>query len=247
MAPSLGARKAYASGSRIPFRPPRAASTAVRVGKSTRAKADAALKLARTLARQIEVKSVGGVINSYDMIGGAVPVSLCDIGAGDADGQRTGIKVNFRDHALRFKFAHFVQSNVTFRAIVFQDKQTNAAAPPVASDVLNLTAANVTTQGSYNMINADRFKILGDKSINLNANFLNQDTVGLMTMHIKNYVQGGHVGFSGTGAANVDTNKIWLMVIADYAAIGAGNCTITAFGPDEARFTCQWLAHYADA
>lgn len=236
-----------ARGSRIPFRPPRAASTALRVGKSTRAKADAALRLARTLARQIEVKSIGGVINSYDMIAGAVPQSLCDIAAGDVDGTRTGIKVTFRDHDLRFRFASFVQSNVTYRAIVFQDKQTSAAAPPVASDVLNLTAANVTTVGSYNLINADRFKILADKTQTMNVNILNQDIASTMTMHVKGYVQGGHVGYSGAAAANVDTNKIWLMVLCDYAAPGVGGCTITAFGADEARWTCQWIAHYADA
>lgn len=247
MAPSLGPRKAYRSAARIPFRPPAAASTAVRVGKSTRAKADAALRLARVLAKQIEVKSLGGVINSYDMIGGAVPLSLCDMSAGDADGQRTGIKVNFRSHDLRFRFASFVQSNCTFRAIVFQDKQTNQTTPPVASDVLNLTAANVTTVGSYNLINADRFKILADKSVTLNASFVGQDMSASMNMHVKGFTQSGHVGYSSTVANSVDTNKIWLMVVCDYAAPGVGNCTITAFGADEARWTCQWIGHYTDA
>lgn len=239
MAPTLGPRKAYRS-TRVSAVPPLAASTVLRVGKSTRAKADAALRLARTLARNTEVKVFGETVAGTSMLAGPSVVSLVDIAANDGDGQRTGVKITAKRLDLKLRLGSYVQSNITWRVLVVQDMQTSATAP-VYSDVVN----GNTTLGAFNPVNQDRFKILADRTVHGQTAFLNQDIANTVNISIRRFAQGGLICYSGTGATTCDKNKIWLMVTADYAA--AGNPITQGWAAGEADYSMLGSLYFSDA
>lgn len=238
MAPSLGARKSYRSNA--PARPPVAASAAMRVGKSTRSKAEAALRLARILTRQVEVKTLGVSATTVDMLTGATQmISLCDIAQGDGDGTRTGISVHLKRLDLRFRFCSLSYPNTAWRVIVFQDRQTSNV-NPVATDLL--VAGN--TLGQYLPINQDRFKIISDKTFQQNDNFAGQDICTSYQFSTKNFLEGGKIGYSGAAAGTCDHNKLFALVIADYAT--SATMTGQAWAASEAVFTMTGIAYYTD-
>lgn len=221
-------------------RPPPAASTAVRVGKSTRSKAEAALRLARSLARQTEVKTLGINATTVDMLTGSTQVfSLCDIAQGDGDGARTGISVHLKRIDLRFRFLSLVQPNTAWRVLLFQDRQTTAAVP-AGTDLL--VAAN--TLGQYLPINQDRFKIIYDKTLQQNDNFSGQDIAHSLQLTTKDFLESGKIGYSSNAAGSCDHNKIFCMVIADWA--DSTSMTRQAWAASEAIFTCTGITYFTD-
>lgn len=234
---------AFSSG---PKRRPAVLSKTVKHGKTTRQLALASLRQIQKLARQVEIKTTGNAAVSLDMgtTGGNL-VSLVDMAQGDGDGNRTGNQIHFKRHEIRLKFGSYVQSNLTYRVIVFQDKQTASGVTPTTAEVLNLTAGAATTLCSYNSSYLDRFKILADQTIAQNASFAGQDMSQSMTIVIKNYLQEGLVSYGGAAATACDKNRIWMFVVADYAA--PGSVVTQGFAVGEGTWGYQYLADYTDA
>lgn len=230
---------------RVPSRFPLAASTAVRAGKrrrvTTAAKADAALRLARSLARQVETKAFATVIGNTDMIVGTSTNVLNAIAQGDGDGQRTGLAINAKRLDLKLRLASFVQSNLTWRVLVVQDKQSNNVAPNY-SDVVN----GNTTLGAYNPVNMDRFSVLYDSVITQQATFVGGDmTVPLSISLKKGFAGGGEMRFNAAGGGTWDKNPLFLMVTCDYAAVG--NVVTQGLAAGDAQYQMLGTLYFSDA
>lgn len=173
------------------------------------------------------------------LTGATQMISLCDIATGDGDGNRTGISVHAKRLDLRFRMASLVYNNTAWRVIVFQDKQTSNTAP-VATDLL--VAGNTLAQ--YLPTNQDRFKIISDKTIQMNSNFNGQDEAVSYQLTTKDFLESGKIGYSGAGAGTCDHNKLWCLVIADYAT--SATMTGQAWAASEAIFTMAGLLYYTD-
>lgn len=224
----------------IPQRPPPTVRTGLRRRpKTTKAKAEAALRIARTLARDTERKVQIFTAQNSDFFVGPFIYNLAQIAQGDGQGDRTGLKVNLERVDLRLRFSSYVQSNASFRAIVFQDlQQAVGTAPPI----LNLLA-NSRVTGNYNQINRDRYKILFDQTFDMNANYVGQDMMMDKQVVVTKFAKGGLVSYADATALNVQGNGLYLCLIGDYSVVGGNN---TTFALGDAQVTVEALTHFTD-
>lgn len=225
----------------VPSKPPPVVPGIRRRTKTAWGKATQALRLARSLALRTESKVNYYVATSSDMFTGPFVYNLCQIAQGDAGNQRAGLQVNAERLDLRIRSASFVHSNMSFRYIVFQDLQQVLATSPAVTDVLIYQR----TTSNYNQINRNRFKILSDRTVTMNANFLNQDIVRDMRYSVRGFARAGKIGFSDLIATNVNLNGLYIMVLADYAQVD--NCNTPIGALDEAQVTIEAILHYSDA
>lgn len=240
MAPSLGPRKSRGGGlARIPFKPPRPVSTAVRAGKSARSKATAALKLVRQLAGQVEVKTFSFNATAVDMLTGATQINSCvDIAQGDGDNGRTGVSVHLKRIDFSLRMLSLTQPNTAWRVMVVQDNSNDTGI--VGTDVLQTS----NTLSQYNPINQDRFKVLHDQVLQMNDSFSGQDFALTHKFSVTNFLEGGKVNYTGAGGGTCDRNKVYVIVIADWA--DSTSMTRQGWAASEALFTLNGMTYYTD-
>lgn len=224
----------------VPQRPPPAVRAGLRRRpKTTKAKAEAALRIARTLARDTERKVQIYTAQNSDFFVGPFVYNLCQIAQGDGQAERTGLKINLERLDLRLRFSSFVQSNAAFRAIVLQDlQQVLGTSPPILS-----VLANSRVTANFNQVLRDRFHILYDQTFNLNASYLNQDMMVDKQIVIRKFAKGGLVSYADASAGNVQGNGLYLLLLADYSQLNGNNTTFTE---NEAEVTVEALTHFTD-
>lgn len=209
-------------------------------GKQTAQKtAEAALRIARSLARQVEVKALYFNMTTVDMLTGATQINSCvEIAQGDSSGQRTGIAVNLKRIDFSLRFLDVSHENLAWRVLVVQDASNDATI--LGTDVL-LTS---NTLSLYNPLNLDRFKILHDMLIQQQPCFSGQDTVSTYRFSVTGFRQGGRISYTGAAANTADHNKVWILVIADWAT--SAGLVNQGFGAAEALYSCNAATYYTD-
>lgn len=209
-------------------------------GRST---AYRALALARTLARQQEVKVLtvqSATIDVYPAGTAGAIYPLNNIGQGDAINQRQGNKVTLKRVDFNMRCACLHDSNTTYRVIIFQDLQQRDSTAPTITDVVTQT----NTLSTYNVLYTQRFRILYDQRRTLNASFLNGDNADQFAVSIRRFAQGGLSEFSAAGAATQSKNGLWMIVFCDVAA--AGDVTTAVGAAGSAQYKYSALTYYAD-
>lgn len=132
--------------------------------KSTAAKATLALKIARSLEREVELKS-HTFTTSHPMI--IVPgiIPLTQIARGDGNVQRIGNKIRGVNVEYRWQTnwgTSTVSQNALLRVILLRDTQQPADTVPSATDIFGSTLANVQDMFSVHTV-PSRFKIMYDR------------------------------------------------------------------------------------
>lgn len=224
----------------VPQRPPAAYPYRWRRPRTVAQKAAAALSLARRLAAEEEPKVVAVNFASQDFFAGPLSTSLVPIAQGDGQSDRSGLRVNLKRLDLKVRCLSTINSNMTFRLIVFQDLQTIAGTPPTIANLL--TGSN--TLAAYNPQYTNRFRVLFDKRQTTNKNFLDQDTVVSFDTSIKGFSQRGLVQWNSNAAADVSKNWLYMFLLCDYSA--PGNMVTTVSAADEAEYSVQAMTYYTD-
>lgn len=225
----------------VPAKPPSFSRSYLRrKPRTTAAKATAALRLARQLAREVEPKVLAGSLGTTDFFVGNYTGSLMAIAQGDGVGDRQGLRANLKRLDLKVRCASFVQSNAAFRVIVLQDKQTIAGTPPTLANLLTGTS----TLAPYNPQYTNRFNVLYDQRKVLNANYVGQDMQTEFDVSLRNFQSGGLVQWTSNSGADYSKNVLWLFIVADYAQPGGLN---TAFGAlNEAQYSFNAMTYFTD-
>lgn len=166
---------------------------------------------------ELKVCDVSGANISAAAVGSIT--LLNPIAQGSDYTNRVGRKYMLKSQLFRFSiFPNSANSNIlgnVVRVIVFADLQTNSAAPAVA-DVLSA----VDYLSPINLTNRDRFKVLCDKFLMMEANYYPGFvlTAGSPSAHMVKYFKKMNMEVinSGTGATvgAIQTGGVFILVIA---------------------------------
>lgn len=160
-----------------------------------------------------------GLINSelkrFDVGNTVIPtttpvvVSLCDIPQGDDVGDRDGNKLLAKYIKFEANIAMDNTQTTTFvRMIIFVDTE-NQGVIPVASDVLESTAASVALVSPINKDNTQRFTVLADRCFSFSNT--GQQSVHTEVFRNLNF----HISYTTTLSTSRNKNSIWLMYLSD--------------------------------
>lgn len=208
--------------------------------KGVRATARAALRLARSLAREVEPKFLNGTVGNTDWYPAGNPtIQLVGIAQGDAINQRAGNRVNLKRIDVSVRLAGLVQSINNFRVLVVQDLQTAATTPFALTDVLQ----TATTSSVYQPLKTSRFKILYDQKRTLNSAFLNGDVGVDLTFSIKSFANAGLVEYLGAAGGDYSKNNVQLFLIGDSSSAGF---SAAAFGANDAQYYVNYIVYFTD-
>ncbi len=207
--------------------------------KSVRAKADLALRLARAVAKSAEVKVNTFIAQNSDFFPTNLTYNLNQIAQGDAVNQRTGLRVNYDRLDVHMRLSSFVASNAQFRVIVFQDlQQVNGTTPPILS-----LLQNSRPTAMFEQTTRDRWAVLYDKTVSMEANYVGQDMAKDYVFSIRKFAQGGKVEWTDNTTTSIQKNGLYMIVLGDYSAPGANN---TSFAAGDANCTVEALVHFTD-
>lgn len=165
---------------------------------------------------------------------GGVVASLINMAQGTSENERIGRQVLGVNWMISGK-AIMNADSATFdaqsstnrvRVIVFLDRQSNGAAA-TTTDIL----VTADIDSFYSMVNKDRFYVLKDKKIFLNANFLISATITgavMKTFFLKGSLKKLPFLYSGTAGnmSNVRSNNIGVLLIAEFAETGANGVKV---------------------
>lgn len=170
---------------------------------------------------ELKVIDVASAVNGSTAAGGGSITLLNGVSQGTDYTNRIGRKVILKSLLVRLNvvpnIANSAPQGDIIRVMVVYDCQTNAAAP-VLSDIIN--AGSITYQSPMNLNNRDRFKILADKFLTMEANVY---TAGALTAgsprpkQIKIWKKMNMEEiFGGTGATvgSIQTGAIFLVIVA---------------------------------
>lgn len=170
--------------------------------------------------------AISGVAQSNPVTPGVIKPSLylCNgVLQGTDYNQRIGREFRMCSWHIRLNFsqnANYPISQV-IRVMLVYDKQPNAV-QVLSSDILRAVSALVNVQSFNNLDNRDRFKVLYDKNIQMNAN---GSGITLGPLADNNYrtkfkkcwlpVVNNN---TGTAIGSITTGAMWLLLIGNYAA-----------------------------
>lgn len=227
------------SVARVPQRAPPVVRGLKRRPKTATGKADLALRLVRAVAARAESKVNTFISQNNDFFPINLTFNLNQIAQGDGINQRTGLRVNLERLDVHLRLSSYVQSNAQFRIIVLQDlQQVTGTAPPILSVLQN---SRVTAM--YEQSQRNRWLILKDQTISMEANYVGQDMAKDYVFSLRRFAQAGRLEWTDGTTATVTKNGLWMFVLGDYSVAGANN---TAFALGDAQCTVEALTHFAD-
>nr|QXP07739.1 MAG: putative capsid protein [Arizlama virus] len=150
----------------------------------------------------------GGGAGTNDLTSGWITLNLPIQGSGVGD--RIGNKITMKNIQMHFDIFCGAVPNVTFSAVrylVVYDRQTNGAYPAIADLLLDAPTAATGFNSSINIASRDRYSILRDERIDIDAasdNIVQKDifikTPGLQTQYRSTTAGNKTIGDIATGA-----------------------------------------------
>ncbi len=179
--------------------------------KSTAAKAEEALKLAKGLMSQVELKGIeigGSGSASPDF----VPLNLYPYGEGISENGRIGEKIQPAKLTLSYQLSHNPSgANVQLcRVMVVRDTQQIESTPPTMTQMFGSATGNEVDQLIHTK--RSRWNVLYDRT-----HILQGEQAGstyktyALVKEAKIKVTGKALHYIGSGAANVERNGLWLV------------------------------------
>lgn len=160
------------------------------------------------------------------------PILLNGIARGDEAFERTGRQITMKSVQIRMLvrsptavISSAFQSLCAVRFILFVDRQANATTPTMAQ-LLTDTGVGQACASNYNPEYKRRFYVLADQVVTSVPAFMTSASLGpscasrQITRFINTRVEYNN-GDAGT-IADINTNSLYLYVIGDRAAVGAG-------------------------
>ena len=174
---------------------------------------------------ELKVIDVANAVNGAIGTAGGSITLLNGVSQGTDYTNRIGRKIILKSLLARLNvvpnIANSAPQGDIIRIMIVYDCQTNAAAPVLSDIILNGT---VTYQSPMNLNNRDRFKILSDKFVTMEANVY---TAGALTagsprpkqLKIFKKMNMEQI-FGGTGntVGSIQTGAIWLVIVAATSA-----------------------------
>jgi hypothetical protein len=194
-----------------------------------------ALALAKGLRKEVEVKVYQQQQTFTNLLAGVV-TDFTAIPQGVTVSQRIGESIRLQRLRIRAKLGMTVSSNMAYRCIVFADKrQQNSVAPLVAQVLVSDLSVS-----PYLVDNNDRWLILKDETIELNASFLNGDTSHSQVWDI----DCRNLPLDFAFGAGHSKNGVYMLLTADVLD-NSGGGTKPAIADSVAQFF--WEATFSDA
>jgi hypothetical protein len=194
-----------------------------------------ALSLAKGMRKLVEAKVyqeqktitnlLAGVITDFSAIPQGVTVS-----------QRVGETIRLQRLRVRAKMGMTTSSNMAYRCIVFADKRQQNSVAPLVAQVL----VSDLTVSPYLIDNNDRWLILKDETIELNATFLNGDQSHSIIWDI----DCRNLPMDFAFGAGHSKNGVYMLLTADVLDTSGGG-TKPAIADSVAQFF--WEAVFTDA
>jgi len=164
---------------------------------------------------------------------------LSVIPQGDGASSRDGNKIRIKELKLRGKFWTILNSNVTYRVIVFVDKRQVYGTPTTVSELLVSARTNATLDNDN--VFQGRFKILMDRTFDLNTAYVGQDHALSFNKTIKCDIGAEWVG---TGSADISKNQLYMCLLCDTASSGG---IYTAMASGEVMSNIRWNLKFTDS
>lgn len=194
-----------------------------RMAKTTLAKANLALKLARSLQRDVEHKNHSFTI-ATEGANAAITLHLTAIAEGDTSQTRVGNDCNLKDFELRGQFSWNANDTLSqtqkMRAIMYVDKQQVADTIPNALALMGSTLVETETLPSFSTV-PSRFTIIKDKVWILHnpiqtssTNIGNGQGVSSHFFHWK-FPFKKKLRFNGAAAGDIQKNGVYLQLSSD--------------------------------
>lgn len=176
-----------------------------------------ALKMARNLKKvvNVEFKDLvhNGSITPNDSTGDVRAMGGINIDQGDTSSTRDGRSVKLTSWFMRAILYNSASatSDTTVRMVLVHDKQVNQSLAS-ASDIVE----NVGLTGLMNRDNADRFKVLFDKTFILKPSYSGE----VANISFQKYIPLNlHIKYDGTGGgiADITSNELLLFTVSNQA------------------------------